>query len=122
MIESLPFTYLHVFTYSPRPGTPAAGRRDQVPVRVARERNRILRETASEKKLAFMKSFIGKTVEAITLQTSKDLMSSEGDRSCVPRYTESLTDNYLKLRLKGRYEENRWVNARVESVDSGTLV
>jgi threonylcarbamoyladenosine tRNA methylthiotransferase MtaB len=122
MIESLPFTYLHVFTYSPRPGTPAAAASDQVPVHAARERNRILRDVAAEKKLAFMKSFIGKTVEAITLQPSEDWMASEVDGGCVPRHTESLTDNYLKLRLKGRYEENRWVNARVESVESGTLV
>ena len=32
MIEDLPFTYLHVFTYSPRPGTPAAAMPNQVPV------------------------------------------------------------------------------------------
>jgi threonylcarbamoyladenosine tRNA methylthiotransferase MtaB len=122
MIESLPFTYLHVFTYSPRPGTPAAGRRDQVPVHVARERNRILRDIAAEKKLAFMEGFLGKTLEAITLKISKDLMTSEVHGSCVPRYTESLTDNYLKLWLEGRYEENRCVNARIESVENGTLV
>ena len=59
MIEDLPFTYLHVFTYSPRPGTPAASMPNQVPVHIARERNRILRELAAEKKLAFMRSFIG---------------------------------------------------------------
>ncbi|MGZ4867977.1 MAG: tRNA (N(6)-L-threonylcarbamoyladenosine(37)-C(2))-methylthiotransferase MtaB, partial [Candidatus Angelobacter sp.] len=39
-IENLPFTYLHVFTYSSRPGTPSAAMPDQVPVHVARERNR----------------------------------------------------------------------------------
>ena len=33
MIEELPFTYLHVFTYSPRPGTPAAAQAGQVPRR-----------------------------------------------------------------------------------------
>ena len=60
MIESLPFTYLHVFTYSARPGTPAASMAKQVPVQVARERNRILRELAAEKKLAFMRSFVGR--------------------------------------------------------------
>ena len=43
-IESLPFTYLHVFTYSERPGTPAAERVDQVPMEVRKDRNRILRE------------------------------------------------------------------------------
>src|SRR5450759_2762743 len=42
-IESLPFTYLHVFTYSERPGTPAACA-EQVPVPVRRERNQVLRE------------------------------------------------------------------------------
>ena len=48
-IERLPFTYLHVFTYSSRPGTPSAAMPDQVPVQVARERNRILRELAAQK-------------------------------------------------------------------------
>src|ERR1700747_664383 len=61
MIDELPFTYLHVFTYSPRPGTPAAEMPNQVPVHLARERNRILREIAAEKKLAFMRSFIGRS-------------------------------------------------------------
>ena len=45
MIEDLPITYLHVFTYSARPGTPAAEMSNQVPVSAARERNRILRDT-----------------------------------------------------------------------------
>ena len=70
MIEELPFTYLHVFTYSARPGTPAAAMPNQVPVHLARERNRILRELAAEKKLAFMRSFIGKKVDAITLNVT----------------------------------------------------
>src|SRR5204862_7600664 len=51
MIEDLPFTYLHVFTFSARPGTPAAAMPNQVPVHVARKRTRVLRELASEKKL-----------------------------------------------------------------------
>jgi threonylcarbamoyladenosine tRNA methylthiotransferase MtaB len=72
MIEDLPFTYLHVFTYSPRPGTPAADMPRQVPVRIARERNRVLRDLAAEKKQAFMLNFIGRTVEAITLARGFD--------------------------------------------------
>src|SRR5438552_2795716 len=70
MIEDLPFTYLHVFTYSARPGTPAAAMPNQVPVHLARERNAILRDLASEKKLAFMRSFIRGQVEAITLNVT----------------------------------------------------
>jgi len=114
MIEDLPFTYLHVFTYSARPGTPAAEMKSQVPVHIARERNRILRELASEKKLAFMRSFIGKTVEAITL----NVVGSDANGE----FTEALTDNYLKLRLRGRHEANRWHTASVQKVVSGSLL
>lgn len=109
-IEELPLTYLHVFTYSARPGTPAATMPRQVPVKTARERSRILRELAASKKLAFMTSFAGKTVQAITLNVF------DGE------YTEALTDNYLKLRLRGRHEANQWVMARVEQVSSGALL
>ena len=114
IIEDLPFTYLHVFTYSARPGTPAASMSNQVPVQEARERNRILRELAAEKKLAFMRGFLGKPVEAITLNV---IGSDAGGE-----FTEALTDNYLKLRLRGRHEANRWLRAQVEDVTSGALV
>jgi threonylcarbamoyladenosine tRNA methylthiotransferase MtaB len=102
MIESLPFTYLHVFTYSARPGTPAAGHTNQVPVATARERNQVLREIAAAKKAAFMEAQVGKVVEAITLRSGDD------------ESTEALTDNYLKMRIPGRLESNRWIEARVE--------
>ena len=110
MVEELPFTYLHVFTYSSRPGTPAAAMPKQVPVRIARERNQILRELTAQKKLAFMRSFVGRAVEAITLNVF------DGE------YTEALTDNYLKLRLKGRRDANQWVSAHVEEVQNGALL
>jgi threonylcarbamoyladenosine tRNA methylthiotransferase MtaB len=118
MIEDLPFTYLHVFTYSARPGTPAADMPNQVPVRVARERNRILRELGEMKKLSFMRSFVGETVEAITL-------SRDADRPVgliAPVFTEALTENYLKLRLRGEHDPNRWVRAQVERCEDGALV
>lgn len=106
LIESSPFTYLHVFTYSARPRTAAASMPGQVAVRIARERNRILREVISRKKLEFMRSFIGREVEAITLHAS----------------TEALTDNYLKLRLRGHHEANRWLRAIITDVQDGMLV
>ncbi|HTT23595.1 MAG TPA: tRNA (N(6)-L-threonylcarbamoyladenosine(37)-C(2))-methylthiotransferase MtaB [Candidatus Sulfotelmatobacter sp.] len=114
MIEDLPFTYLHAFTYSPRPGTPAADMKNQVPVHIARERNRILRELASEKKLAFMRSFVGKTLDAITLNVAG--IDSDGE------FSEALTDNYLKLRLRGKHEPNRWQTATVQKVAAGALL
>jgi len=110
LIEELPFTYLHVFTYSARPSTPAATMPNQVPARVARERNCILRELAAQKKLEFQRSFVGRTVDAITLNVF------DGE------HTEALTDNYLKLRLAGKYDPNHWVTARVEHVSGGALL
>jgi threonylcarbamoyladenosine tRNA methylthiotransferase MtaB len=114
MIADLPFTYLHVFTYSARPGTPAASMPNQVPVHVARERSKILRELAAEKKLAFMRSFIGQPLDAITLNVVSTDATGE--------FTEALTDNYLKLRLRGRHAPNRWLRARIENVVDGALV
>jgi threonylcarbamoyladenosine tRNA methylthiotransferase MtaB len=114
LISDLPLTYLHVFTYSARPGTPAAAMPNHVPVQVARERNKILRDLAAEKKLSFMQSFIGKPLEAITLNVTRS--DSDGE------FTEGLTDNYQKLYLKGHHEPNRWITARVEGIQDGAFL
>ncbi|HWY20217.1 MAG TPA: MiaB/RimO family radical SAM methylthiotransferase [Candidatus Acidoferrum sp.] len=114
LIADLPFTYLHVFTYSARPGTPAAAMPNQVPVQIARERNKILRDLAAEKKLAFMQSFIGRPLEAITLNIARSGPDGE--------FTEALTDNYQKLFLHGRHAPNRWLTARIERVEDGALL
>ena len=110
MIEELPFTYLHVFTYSPRPGTPAAAHSGQVPVAVARERNQVLRRIASSKKAAFMGTLVGTMVEAITLQSS------------TPEFTEALSENYLKMKVSGQHKANQWLAVKVEGVSGETLV
>jgi len=110
MIEELPFTYLHVFTYSARPGTPAAEQPGQVSVAVARERNRVLRELASRKKAAFMRSLLGTVVEAITLQSGG------------AEFSEALTDNYLKMKISGDHEANRWMDVKVEGVSGEMLL
>jgi threonylcarbamoyladenosine tRNA methylthiotransferase MtaB len=109
MVEELPFTYLHVFTYSPRPGTPAAQHEQQVPVAVAKDRNAVLREIASTKKRAFMESLVSREVQAITLQTGG------------ADFTEALTENYLKVRVAGCLDANRWLRLRIESVERDML-
>jgi threonylcarbamoyladenosine tRNA methylthiotransferase MtaB len=110
MIEGLPFTYLHVFSYSARPGTPAAEQPGQVPAAVARERNRVLREIASKKKASFMRSLVGTVVEAITLQ------SGGAD------FTEALTDNYLKMKISEHHAANRWMDVQVEGMNGEMLL
>jgi len=71
-IESLPFTYLHVFTYSERPGTPAA-ERDQIPVSVRKHRTHVLRDLAAKKNLEFRRSFIGQKISVVTLEGGRAL-------------------------------------------------
>jgi threonylcarbamoyladenosine tRNA methylthiotransferase MtaB len=110
MIEELPFTYLHVFTYSARPGTPAAVQPGQVPVGIARERNGVLRAIAAAKKLAFLRSLVGTEVAAITLQAGG------------ADFTEALTENYQKVKIAGRFEANQWMRFCVERVEGATLV
>jgi threonylcarbamoyladenosine tRNA methylthiotransferase MtaB len=114
LIEDLPFTYLHVFTYSARPGTSAAAMSHQVPFHIARARSKTLRDLAADKKLAFMNSFIGKPLEAITLNVIHDKGREE--------FTEALTDNYLKLYIRGTHEPNRWIIAPITGVEADTLM
>jgi threonylcarbamoyladenosine tRNA methylthiotransferase MtaB len=99
-IASLPFTYLHVFTYSARPGTKAAAMPDHVPLSTARGRNRVLRELTAPKNQAFRSRFLGRELEAITLQQSGD-------------FTEALSNNFLKLRIAGQHDANRLLRLRI---------
>jgi len=104
LIERLPFTYLHVFTYSSRPGTPSADMSDQVPVEIARARNRVLRDLIGRKKRQFMESFLGRKLEVLTL-TNFDGSS-----------TEALSDNYLKALVTGSFAPNQLVEIDVRRV------
>jgi threonylcarbamoyladenosine tRNA methylthiotransferase MtaB len=121
LIEELPFTYLHVFTYSPRPGTPASSMRDQIPIHIARERNKILRDLAAEKKLAFMRRFVGKKIEAISLraETQERICGETGECAV---FTEALTDNYQKLFIRQEHAPNQWLEVRIENVQDEALV
>jgi threonylcarbamoyladenosine tRNA methylthiotransferase MtaB len=109
-IEHLPFTYLHVFTYSSRPGTLSADMPGQVPLQVARERNHVLRQLAAQKNLEFRQSFVGKTLEVITLQ----------DREA--GFTEALSDNYLKTQVHGTHPANAVIAARITGIHHNGLV
>ena len=100
-IAGLPFTYLHVFTFSERPGTPAAERADQVPVPVRKERNRVLRELAAEKNLEFRRSLVGRTLSVVTLEDG------------------ALSDNFLKVELATPREANQLLDVRVGGLTSG---
>ncbi len=99
-IASLPFTYLHAFTYSERPGTPAAADPDSVPMAVRKERNRVLRELATEKNRAFRERMVGRTLSAVTLHEAG----------------AALTANYLKVEMARCRETNRLVELEIGEV------
>ena len=63
--RELPFSYFHVFTYSPRSDTAATKLPDQVPIAVARQRAKILAELSRHKRLAFAEWYIGTTVSVL---------------------------------------------------------
>jgi threonylcarbamoyladenosine tRNA methylthiotransferase MtaB len=115
-IESLPFTYLHVFTYSERPGTPAAESASQVPVAIRKQRTRVLRELAALKNLEFRRSMIGRVLSVVTLDHVNPLAGG------------ALSENYLKIKLAAARESNRIVEVRIGGLtadglyESGALV
>jgi threonylcarbamoyladenosine tRNA methylthiotransferase MtaB len=111
LIESLPFGYLHLFSFSPRPGTRAWALHAERPVAkvVVEERMVALRDLAARKTSAHRKSFVGREVQAITLHTPEALASRA--------LTEAITENFLPLELEGNFEANRQVRALVTGIN-----
>jgi threonylcarbamoyladenosine tRNA methylthiotransferase MtaB len=105
-MEAMPFTYLHVFTYSERPGTPAAEMPNAVPMPVRKERNRVLRDLASAKNEAFRRSLLGREFTAVTLDPPG----------------LALTDNYVKATLEMPYTPNRLVRIRPHALKADGVI
>jgi threonylcarbamoyladenosine tRNA methylthiotransferase MtaB len=104
-IESLPFTYLHVFTYSERPGTPAAAAPGYVPMALRKQRNRILRKLAAEKNLEFRRRMLGRTLSVVTLEQTG----------------VALSDNYLKIELAAPRKPNLLCDIEIGGLTSAGL-
>jgi len=109
LVASLPFSYLHVFPYSQRPGTEAARlieqqRAPEVPPAVIKQRVRELRALAGKKAAAFRAAHAGRTLRALTLHTQ-----GSDDRG---PWTQALTDNYVTTRIPGSLPANEWHDVR----------
>ena len=112
MVENLPITHLHVFSYSPRPGTPASAFPSQVPEQVKKDRNAELRRLGREKNLHFAKRFLQRTLPVV-VESKFDAASST---------YSGLSDNYLRLAVSGTKEEHvgKLCNVRItDAVDGG---
>jgi threonylcarbamoyladenosine tRNA methylthiotransferase MtaB len=107
LVRALPFGYLHLFPFSPRPVTPgwALHAERPVPAEAVEERMAVLRALAAQKSETHRRCFVGRELEAITLHTPVEL-EARG-------WTAALTENFLPVELDGRLEANRLVRVRV---------
>lgn len=92
-IESLDVSYLHVFTYSERPNTPAATMEGKVDMNKRRKRNEILRNVSDQKKKAFYHQHNG-DIRTVLLEPGKKA-----------GYLSGWTDNYIRLKVEGEEED-----------------
>ena len=107
LVRALPFGYLHLFPFSPRPGTRGweLHAKAPVPAPVVEVRMAELRALAAEKSETHRSQFIGRELEAITLRTPAAL--AERGR------TAALTENFLPVELDERLPANELVRVRV---------
>ncbi len=115
-VTKLPVTYLHVFPYSKRPGTPAAKMTHQVAAEIKDERVAVLRKLDHKKRNAFYGSRIGK-VHAVLVEAEKS----------VDGLARGFTDNYIPVHFQARPDDaNRVVPVKLENLQErfviGTLV
>jgi threonylcarbamoyladenosine tRNA methylthiotransferase MtaB len=112
LIEKLPLSYLHVFPFSKRPGTKAAGMKNQVPERVKKERAALLRGIGEAKRRAFAEQFVGQTLPVLF----------EGRRDRKTGLLTGLSDNYIRIMAEG---EDAWmgriIDVRLKGVVNGQM-
>ena len=85
-IKGLPISYLHVFTYSERPGTKASLMKEVIPIKVRNKRSNLLRILSIKKRRAFYESQLGKI--------SSILFEAENKKG----YIHGFSRNYIKVR------------------------
>lgn len=110
LIGELPFTYLHLFPFSARPGTPGweMHMQNPVPAGEVNERMHALQELAAEKMHRFRAGFVGRALPAITLQVG-ETARSQGRGS-------AMTDNYLPVELTHSWPANELSTVMVTGI------
>ena len=113
LIESLPVAYLHIFPFSPRPGTAAAAMEGQSSPALIAQRSRLLKELDKSKRLTFLNRFLG-TVRPVLVENRKDAATG---LPC------GFSDNYLPVLVQTDIPlENQNVLARLDRLEGNRLV
>jgi threonylcarbamoyladenosine tRNA methylthiotransferase MtaB len=97
LLASMPVTYLHVFPFSPRPGTAAAALRDDVPHAEKARRGAVLRAMSTLARERRAAALAGRTVEVVDVQAAKD-----------GRGTEALAADYTRVVRPGPARSGRY--------------
>ncbi len=90
LIDAIQPAYLHVFPFSPRPGTPAASMPRQVRAQIKKERVDYLRRRSDSLKADYISRFIGKILAAVP-----EINAAHGERELILR-----TTNYISVRVR----------------------
>ena len=112
-IDSLPFTYLHVFSYSSRPGTKAAALDSQLPGETIHRRAAELRALGESKAAAFRVSQLGRTHRVLTLNRPLKLSNAP--------WTPALSSNYLQFRISEALPANQFLDVRAVAAQDNFL-
>ncbi len=113
-IESLPFTYLHVFSYSQRPGTKAASLPDQLSGTTIKRRARELRSLGDAKSAEFRTSQIGRELSVLTLRRE----AKDADRQCTP----AISGNYLTVQIPVALPPNQFLPVMIDGFNGKDLL
>ncbi len=112
LLEILPVTYLHIFPFSKRPGTPAAQFSDQVNGLVIKERSQCLHELDRQKRRQFYQDFIGKSC----------LVLVERKRDSKSGLLRGYSRNYLPVLIRGGDElMSREIEVQISQVERERL-
>lgn len=112
LIKDLPLSYLHVFPFSARPGTPAATMPDQIPADVLKERSHCMRQLGTELRQAFYNRFLNNKVNVL-VETSRDKRTG---------MQKGLTANYLPVVIDADDTcQNTFVDVTITKVEERYL-
>lgn len=109
LVRALPFTHLHVFPYSPRPGTAADRLGPPVSPAVARARAAEIRALAAAKSAAYAATRIGATADVVVIGTAPE---TDPDRPL----RKALTQDYLEVHLEGEHPRGSRLRAKVTGI------
>jgi threonylcarbamoyladenosine tRNA methylthiotransferase MtaB len=104
LIEASPLTYLHVFPYSSRPGTPAAKMSAPVPAHVSQFRAKTLRRLIAKKNEAFRSSLIGRDLEVLVLNSG-----------------DAISSNFIRVYPEADMPRNTWISVQATALQGEGL-